>query len=44
MPSAGATSLAAAGSSTSLRDTVSDRILTVYKAGEPRPDLGRSQR
>jgi sarcosine oxidase, subunit delta len=22
-----------------LRDTVSDRIVTVYKAGEPRPDL-----
>jgi len=23
-----------------LRDTVSDRILSVYKAGEPRPELG----
>ncbi|HTR13354.1 MAG TPA: sarcosine oxidase subunit delta [Roseiarcus sp.] len=23
----------------SLRDTVSDRILAVYKAGEPRPDV-----
>ena len=24
-----------------LRDTVSDRILVTYKAGEPRPDLAR---
>ena len=23
-----------------LRDTVSDRILAVYKSGEPRPDIG----
>ncbi len=27
-----------------LRDTVSDKILTVYKAGEPRPDLGGEAR
>lgn len=24
-----------------LRDTVSDRILAIYKAGEPRPEVGR---
>jgi sarcosine oxidase subunit delta len=27
-----------------LRDTVSDRILAVYKAGEPRPDMGGAAR
>ena len=27
-----------------LRDTVSDRILAVYGAGEPRPDLGGEDR
>jgi sarcosine oxidase subunit delta len=27
-----------------LRDTVSDKILAVYKAGEPRPDVAREGR
>ena len=43
-PSAGATSSGCGRFFNCLRDTVSDRILAVYKAGEPRPDLGGEDR
>ncbi len=38
-PSAGATSLGCGRFFNVLRDTVSDRILAAYKAGEPRPEV-----
>ena len=39
-PSAGAHASGCGRFFNALRDTVSDRILAVYKSGEPRPDIG----